>query len=148
MYYYILGLTFLKSLNPYFRKHILNILESHELLFINTLIISFIVLSIFIYKCLFGNTFYKSLEKYKRLTFGHYSCILMICIFTVLSTLFVYELDKNFNTPFLNSIFIKVATILFVFLAGVFLFEEKYTMKQIIGLFLTIFGVYLITQNK
>jgi drug/metabolite transporter (DMT)-like permease len=147
MYHYILGLTFLKSLNPYFRKYILNILNSHELLFLNTFCISIIVFLVFIYKLLFDKTFYKTIENYKKLSYGHYACIFLIAIFTVFSTLLVYDFDKNYNTPFLNSMFMKVASVVFLFLVGVFLFEEKYTVKQILGIALTIAGVYLVTSN-
>lgn len=147
MYHYILGITFFKSLNPYFRKYILNILESHELLFINTLVISIIVFSVFLYRVFFDKTFYKTLERYKQLSTGHYACIFFIGIFTVFSTLFMYDFDKNYNTPFLNSIFIKVASIMFLFLVGVFLFEESYSWKQVLGVILTLSGIYLVTQK-
>ena len=40
MYPFIFGLTIIKSINPYFRKHLLNILDSHDLLFINSFFIS------------------------------------------------------------------------------------------------------------
>jgi drug/metabolite transporter (DMT)-like permease len=147
MYHYILGLTALKSVNPYFRKYILNILNSHELLFLNTLSISIIVFFVFIYKYLFDKTFHKTIENYKKLTMGHYACIFIIAIFTVVSTLLVYDFDKNYNTPFLNSMFMKVASVIFLFLVGVFLFEEKYSIKQILGIALTVLGVYLVTSK-
>jgi len=147
MYHYLLGITFVKSLSPYFRKYILNILQGHELLFINTFFISIIVFCVFLYKWLFDKGFYKTIENFKKMSIGHYSCAFFIALFTVFSTLFIYEFDKSYNTPFLNSIFLKVASVVFLFLAGVFLFEEQYTMKQIIGLVLTIFGVYLVTSK-
>jgi drug/metabolite transporter (DMT)-like permease len=147
MYHYLLGITFLKSLSPYFRKYILNILESHELLFINTFFISIIVFLVFIYKWLFDKEFHKTIENYQKMSIGHYSCSFFIALFTVFSTLFIYDFDKNYNTPFLNSMFIKVASVFFLFLAGVFLFEEQYTVKQIFGILLAIFGVYLVTSK-
>lgn len=50
MWYAIAGLTMLKSFSPYFRKHVLKLLESHEFLFINSFIVSICVLLFFIYK--------------------------------------------------------------------------------------------------
>ena len=45
--YFLFLTSFLKSFNPYLRKHILNSLESHEYLFLNTFIISFLYLYFF-----------------------------------------------------------------------------------------------------
>ena len=53
MYPFISGITIIKSINPYFRKHILNILDSHDLLFINSFFISVVVFIIFLYKLFF-----------------------------------------------------------------------------------------------
>ena len=53
MYPFIAGITIIKSINPYFRKHILNILDSHDLLFINSFFISVVVFIIFLYKLFF-----------------------------------------------------------------------------------------------
>jgi len=147
MYHYILGLTFLKSLSPYFRKHVLGILSGHELLFINTFCISIIVFLVFLYKFMFDKSFHKTIENYKKLSFGHYTCIFIIALLTVFSALLIYEFDKSYNTPFLNSVFIKVASVIFLFLVSVFLFEEKYTIKQILGIALTVVGVYLVTSK-
>lgn len=147
MYHYILGLTFLKSLNPYFRKHVLGILSGHELLFINTFFISIIVLLFFIYKFLFDKSFHKTIENYKKLSAGHYTCIFIIAALTVFSAVLLYEFDKSYNTPFLNTIFMKVASVVFLFLVSVFLFKEEYSIKQILGIALTIAGIYLVTSK-
>jgi drug/metabolite transporter (DMT)-like permease len=147
MYHYILGVTFLKSLSPYFRKYILNVLESHELLFINTFFISIVVFIFFLYKLFFDDKFHKTLENYKKLSLGHYLCAFLIAIFTAFSTLFIYDFDKSYNTPFLNSLYIKIASVLFLFLVGVFLFKEQYSLKQIIGIILTVGGVYLVSSE-
>jgi drug/metabolite transporter (DMT)-like permease len=147
MYHYILGLTFLKSLSPYFRKHVLGILNGHELLFINTFCISIIVFLVFIYKFMFDKSFHKTIENYKKLSVGHYTCIFIIALLTVFSALLIYEFDKSYNTPFLNSMFMKVASVVFLFLVSVFLFEETYSIKQILGIALTVVGVYLVTSK-
>jgi drug/metabolite transporter (DMT)-like permease len=145
--YHILCITFLKSAAPYFRKHVLTILNSHDLLFINTFILSILVFIYFMYKLLVEKNFHKTIENYKKLELKHYSCIFLISIFTIISTIMIYEFDKTMNTPFLNSVFIKIASIIFLFLIGIFLFEEKYKWKQIIGIIITLFGVYLISSK-
>jgi len=148
MYPYLIGITLLKSVNPYFRKHILDTLEGHDLLFINTFFIFLIVLSIFIYKTIFHKTLYDTIENYKNLTNSQILCIFLICALTVGSSLLLYELDKNFNTPLLNFVFLKFASVLSLIFVGIFIFKEKYTWKQILGITLAVLGIYLITNKE
>lgn len=57
MYFFLALTTFLKTFNPYFRKHILDSLESHEYLFLNTFFVAFFVFLYFIYKLIFHDIF-------------------------------------------------------------------------------------------
>ena len=123
MYPFIFGLTIIKSINPYFRKHLLNILDSHDLLFINSFFISLIVFFVFLYKLFFDKKSLKTIaENYKKLTLSHYICILLISILTVSSSLLLYEFDKKYNTPLMNTMFIRCISILALFFTGFFLF--------------------------
>lgn len=151
MFQYLFGLTLLKSINPYFRKHILNTLESHDFLFMNTIFISFFVLLFFLYKYFFHAktfTLKKMMKNIRNLSYSQYACLVILSILTVSSSIFLYDLDKNYNTPLVNSIFLRVGGIVALLLVGIFVFEEKYTYKQIFGIFLTLFGVYLIAGDK
>ena len=147
MYHYILGLTLLKSINPYFRKHILNTLSGHDLLIINTLFIGVIVFIIFLYKCFFDKSIIDTLNNYKKLSFTQIACLFSLAVLAVVSSLFVFELDKNYNTPLINSLFLKIASVVALGLVSIFIFREKYNWKQIIGILLAILGVYLITSK-
>ncbi len=51
---FVIGTTFLKSIVPYFRKHILGTLNSDEFLLLNSTIIFVIILIIFVIKILTG----------------------------------------------------------------------------------------------
>lgn len=150
MFQYLFGLTLLKSINPYFRKHILNTLDAHDFLFINTVFITILVIFILLYKISFDKSFKikDSIKNIKRLSHSQYGCIIILSVLTVTSSLFLYELDKNYNTPLLNFIFLRLGGILAIFLVGIFIFEERYTWSQIIGIFVTLIGVYLISGNK
>jgi len=150
MFQYLFGLTMLKSINPYFRKHILNTLESHDFLFINTLVISIFVFLFFCYKCIFHKTFKVKymIKNFYKLSYSQYACIIILSLLTVSSSIFLYELDKNYNTPLLNSVFLRVGGIIALLLVGIFVFEEKYTYTQIAGVLLTLFGIYLIAGDK
>ncbi len=141
MFHFLIGITFLKSFIPYIRKHMLDILESHELLFINTIIYTILVSIVFLYKSKDG----KHLHNYKKMTMTHIICTILIAIITIASTLFAYEFDKKYNTPFLNTMFKMVASVVILFFIGVFFFKEKYTYKHIIGVGFMLSGA-LLTQ--
>ena len=143
MYHYLVGITFIKSFIPYIRKHLLNVLETHELIFINTIVYTVIVFMVFLY----SSKSEKRFHNYKKLDYTHGICIILIALVSIASTLFMYEFDKKYNTPFLNSIFRMAASAILLFCTGVFFFNETYTMKHIFGVILMMSGAYLTTQS-
>ena len=149
MYNYMFGLSILKSFTPYFRKHVLTTLNAHDLLFINTFIIFSIVFVFFIYQLLFDKTkpLIETFKNYRSLSFTQLGALLVMAFLAVGSSIFIYEFDKNYNTPLINSMFMRTASTISLILVGIFLFEERYSWKQILGVFLTIFGVLLISQK-
>ena len=146
MYHYLFGLSILKSFTPYFRKHVLNTLNSHDMLFINTFFIFLIVFAFFLYKLAFDKAkpLIETFKNYKKLSVTQILSLFIMAFLAVGSSIFIYEFDKNFNTPLMNSMFMRAASTVSLILVGIFLFEEKYSWKQILGVFLTIFGVILI----
>jgi drug/metabolite transporter (DMT)-like permease len=144
MYFFIVLTSFLKTFNPYFRKHILNSLESHEYLFLNTVIVSLFVFIYFLYKLLFhDNSLDKLLYKINNLSILQVIYFILIAFITVTSSIVIINFDKYYNTPLLNSLLIKgLATILLI-LVGVFIYNEKYNYKQVFGILLTILGLFL-----
>ena len=149
MYQYMFGLSILKSFTPYFRKHVLTTLNSHDLLFMNTFIIFSIVFCFFLYKLLFDKSkpLIETFKNYKSLSFSQVGALFVMALLAVSSSIFIYEFDKNYNTPLINSMFMRTASTISLILVGIFMFEEKYSWKQILGVFLTIFGVYFISQK-
>ena len=149
MYHYLFSLSILKSFTPYFRKHLLTTLNSHELLFINTFFYFFIVLVFFLYKLFFDKTNFieKTFKNYTNLSFSQFGCLALMALLAVASSIFIFEFDKNYNTPLINSMFIKIASTISLIFIGILLFEEKYHWKQILGFILAIIGIYLISQK-
>lgn len=147
--YFFLGIThFLKMLNPYFRKHILETLESHEYLFLNTFFVACFVFLFFIYKIIFHDSILNKLtEKIKKLTFIQIIYFMIIAFITVFSSIILIHMDKHYNTPLINGLLNKIIASIFLLCVGIFMFEEKYNYKQIIGVILTIIGLYLM-MNK
>lgn len=147
MYIYSICLSILKSMNPYFRKHVLITLDSHELFFINSIIIFTLVIFWGLYKYIVEKTVHKSIENYRKLSFTQMGSIFMICILSIISTIFVYEFDKYYNTPLINFIFSKFVSVIALIAVGIFIFKEKYKWKQIFGIILAIVGIYFVTDK-
>jgi drug/metabolite transporter (DMT)-like permease len=89
----------------------------------------------------------KILTNIKTLSGSEISCILVIAIITVVSGLLMFELDKNYNTPLINSMFMKSMSMIALVCVGVFVFKENYKMHQYIGISLVLCGMYLISQK-
>jgi len=145
--YFILGLTsILKIFNPYFRKHILDSLESHEYLFLNTFLISFGVLIYLVYKLIFHDySINKLVDKINSLNTLQVLYFILIAFITLISSMVIINLDKHYNTPLLNSLLKKGMASVLLILTGIFIYKEKYNYKQVLGLFLIIVGLFLIT---
>jgi drug/metabolite transporter (DMT)-like permease len=149
MYFYLAITTFLKTLNPYFRKHILDSLESHEYLFLNTFFVAFFVLLYFIYKLLFHDTFFnKLINKINNLSILQIIYFMIIAFITITSSIVIINLDKYFNSPLINSLLSKCISAILLLIVGIFIFKEKYNLKQIFGIFLTIIGIFLVSCKK
>ena len=107
MYHYMFGLSILKSFTPYFRKHTLTTLNSRDLLFINTFLIFLIVFAVFLYKLWFDKSkpLIETFKNYKSLSFTQLCALVLMAFLAVGSSIFIYEFDKNYNTPLINSMF-------------------------------------------
>jgi drug/metabolite transporter (DMT)-like permease len=133
MYFYILGASLFKSAVPYMRKNVLNTLDSHDLLYLDAFVFFIIVLCFFFYKCIFDKpNIINTIINYQRLTYKQ----------------FFFELDKFYNTPLINYISRVSLTTVSAIIIGMLYFKEKYGIQHIIGILMTIFGIYLMTTNQ
>jgi len=149
MYLFLAFTQLLKTMTPYFRKHILHDLESHEYLFINTFFVGCFVLLFFIYKTIFhDNSFDQFLDKIQNLTILQVVFFVIIAFITISSSIVLIHMDKHYNTPFINGLLTKVIAAILLICVSVFIFQEKYTFTQIFGIFLTILGLYLVMKKK
>jgi multidrug transporter EmrE-like cation transporter len=87
-------------------------------------------------------------KNYSSLTLTEFGCIITLSILTIISAVFMFEADKNHNSPLINSLFMKSAGAIALLCVGIFLFEESYKIHQIVGIGLILFGVYLVSSNK
>jgi uncharacterized membrane protein len=148
MYHYILGASLFKSAVPYMRKHVLNTLDSHDLLYLEAFVFFIIVLCIFFYKCIFDKTnITNTIANYQRLTHKQLLCILSMSLISVIVVYLIFQLDKFHNTPLINYISRVSLTAVSAIIIGIIFFKEKYRIQHIIGILLTIIGIYLMTTN-
>jgi drug/metabolite transporter (DMT)-like permease len=87
-------------------------------------------------------------ENCSSLTLAEIVCILLLSLLTIFSGMVMFDLDKNHNTPLLNSLFVKSSGIIAVICVGIFMFGESYKLHQFIGMGLILFGVYLCSSKK
>ena len=148
MYAIFIGLSFLQQFRPYLRKYISNTLDTHEYFFLNTIMVFFFI-SLYILYLLTSKktTFSKFINNIQLLRYTDIGCLLVMALLTVISGLLIFELDKNYNTPLINSIFLRsISTIALIFI-GIFIFKETYELHQLFGIFLVILGIYLTSQK-
>jgi len=145
---HILGITLFGSLKPYFRKHVLNTLDSRDFLFVNALLIATLICGMFLYTYFFEN---HALKKTYRnccdLSYTQLGSLLLIAAFTVFSSFLIIDMDKNFNTPFVNYVIIKALSMVALLLVGILLFSESYNHYQIVGISLTVAGIAILYMN-
>lgn len=145
MYFFVVLTSLCKTFTPYFRKHILNSFESHEYLFLNTFIVSFFVLVYFLFRLLLDNKcLNKLLVKIPNLTLLQVIYFVLIAFITVFSSIVIINLDKYYNTPLLNSLLMKGLAAILLIMVGVFIYNEKYNYTQVLGVVLTIIGIFFI----
>ena len=148
MYHYILGASIFKSAVPYMRKHVLNTLDSHDLLYLDALVFFIIVLCIFCYQCIFDRSkIVNTLSNYKQLSYKQIMCVIAISIISVSVVYMILYLDKFYNTPLVNYISRVSLTSVCAIIIGIIFFKEIYNIQHIIGILLTIAGIYLMTTN-
>ena len=139
----------MKMLSPYLRKYILTTLNPHDLLYINSTFFFTIVAIIFLYKFFNGdNSVKNTMTNYEKLSWKQILCMVAISTFAVGSTFAVYELDKYYNTPFINYITLIGLTLFSSFLVGILWFKEEYTRQHIVGIMITILGIFLMVTNR
>jgi len=149
MYHLFLGIALLQQFRPYFRKHISTTLDPHEYFLLNTSIIMVIILMYIVYLVTTKNTTFKKINSsIQSLSFTEVICIIMLSCLTVVSGLLIFDLDKNYNTPLINSIFMKSISTVAILGVGIFIFQENYKLHQFLGMFMVISGIFLTSQKS
>ena len=146
MYNVLFGISIMKSLRPFFKKNVLKSeIDEDDFLFLNTFFISLFVVIYFIYN--FTKKKKIDLNKYKNMKPIEMGSMIGISLFTVISTILVLQMDKGYQTPFINSMLTKGFSTIFVIAIGMIIYKENYNMLQMLGIALILVGTYLISNK-
>lgn len=146
MYNVLFGISIMKSLRPFFKKNVLKSeIDEDDFLFLNTFFISLFVVIYFIYN--FTKKKKIDLNKYKNMKPIELGSMIGVSLFTVISTILVLQMDKGYQTPFINSMLTKGFSTIFVIAIGMIIYKENYNMLQMLGIALILVGTYLISNK-
>lgn len=146
MYHILFGISILKSMEPFFRKDVLQTFNSEEFLFVNTLMISILIILYTLYMYMTRKTKFNIVGKLKTFSFVQIVFLISLALITFISTVSIFQISKEFNTQNLNAL-VKTLTTVFALFIGVTFYNEQYTANQIYGIIITIIGIYLITKK-
>ena len=146
MYHILFGISILKSMEPFFRKDVLQTFNNEEFLFVNTLMISILIIVYTLYMHITKKSNLSIVKKLKTFSFSQIAFLIGLALITFVSTVSIFKISNEFNTQNLNAL-IKTLTTVFALFIGVTFYNEQYTATQIYGIIITIIGIYLITKK-
>lgn len=136
----IVGLSCIKSIGPFLRQHVLESISIAEFIFVTSVLIMLIS---FMYAYVHHRKPFRNLF---RLSHTQYSAIVVISAATILSGFAIVKLEEM---GILSSIFVlRAASSIFAILVGVFIFEEKLTLYQSVGIILAILSAAFLIQQE
>ena len=145
---YLLGITGVGSVRPYVRKHILNTLEPQDYMFINSLVISVFILGFFVYTYIFNTVaIQRTYKNCCNMSYSQMGAVILLGLFTVISSFVLFNIEKNFNTPAINHVLLKAFSLVALFAVGLFIFNEAYTVNHFLGVGVTITGIAILLAN-
>jgi multidrug transporter EmrE-like cation transporter len=81
------------------------------------------------------------------MSYTQIGALVLLGVFTAASSLFLFNVEKNFNTPAVNHVLLKALSLLGLFAAGLFIFNESYTTNHLLGIGVTITGIVILLAN-
>jgi|TARA_B110000285_G_C14610613_1_gene374765 drug/metabolite transporter (DMT)-like permease len=136
----------MKSLRPFFKKNVLKSdIDEDDFLFLNTFFISLFVVVYFAYN--FTKKKKVDFNKYKNMKPIELGSMIGVSLFTVVSTILVLQMDKGYQTPFINSMLTKGFSTIFVIAIGMIIYKENYNTLQMLGIAFILMGTYLISSK-
>lgn len=143
----MIGSGVINSFKPFCKKHVLNALDPHEFVFLNTFLITLFLLLYFIYLSINEKyTMYGLYDKYTNLSRTQLFAIVGLSTITLSSTFIGLSLTKTGGGNVKTNLIMKSITTILVIAIGIYIYEEEYTKVDIFGIFLILLGIYMINS--
>ena len=132
------------SLPIFFTKELTKFLDKTDIIIILNLLISGIVLFYLAYSYFFNRKYITNLKKNIIKLPNKIIYFIVFLVFNSFIIKFSYLQLLKYNDATVILPRIRAISTIFILLIGVFIFKEHITFIRIIGILLTLFGVYLI----
>ena len=134
-----MGISVLKSLNPFFRKHVMKTITNWEFLFLNSTLIAIVS---FVYAYLHKR---ENISNLFTLSCSQYACASVVVLITVFTSLAVFRLQET-GKVVITSFLLKAISALVLVGFGIFIFNEPLTERQLAGILCMLLGIVLIKE--
>jgi drug/metabolite transporter (DMT)-like permease len=145
----MVGSGIINTIKPFCKKHILNSLDGHEFVFLNTFLITSILLIYFIYLSVYQShekyNLHGLYNKYTNLSKSEICAIVGLSLITLSST-FIGLHNQNKITNVKNNLIMKSITTILIIAIGIYMYEEEYNKIDIIGIIFILCGIYLVNN--
>jgi drug/metabolite transporter (DMT)-like permease len=147
--YHLYGSIILKTIDPYFRRHVVsNTLNSNDYLYLETFIYTGVLIVVLLFSYFYNKSeVVESFKNLQNVNIRDVVFMIIMSLFWIYSSLKFYE-NESKNSPFINTVMVRGGPLVGILLVGIFLYKETYTWKQIVGIFMTVLGIYLLMDNK
>ena len=143
--YHLLGSIILKTIDPYYRRHLTSeSLKPADYMYLETFIYTFVLIIFVIFRYFYNKN--ETIETYKNLKNVEIKDVVFLFIisfFFVYSTLMFYE-NEHKESAFINSVLLRGGTLVGILVVGILFYKEKYTWTQILGIIFSLLGIYLL----
>ena len=135
MYHIIFTMAALKVFRPYIRKNIFDTITNWEFIFLNSV---FIMILSFFYAYVYKR---EDIKNICNLTCIQYTAAIFLAVITIVSTLAVFKLQEtNIIT---STFFVKSVSSIMLLIIGIFIYNEKITPIQMVGICLGTLALFL-----
>ena len=133
----IMGISVLKSLSPFFRKHVMSTISNWEFLFLNSTLIAIVS---FIYAYIHKR---ENITNIFNLSYSQYACASVVVLITVFTSLAVFKLHEN-GKIVMTSFLLKAVSAIVLVGFGIIVFNEELSSKQLAGILCMMLGMALL----
>jgi len=144
--YDLIGISVLKSFRPFLTKELVDALSNFEFIILHTLGIAVILCVLFLYEAVVNQSHGKIVRNLLSLNQYQLSCVTMLSILTVISSLITLEAYRYMISAMGLTMMLKGLSVAMVVIIGALVFGEKYTEINLLGVFLIVLGIIFVNR--